>query len=55
MSTPNASVSSTVLASADDMRQSLRRISHLKGRQPSPEALDTVHHLLGEARIGATG
>ena len=48
MSTPNASVSSTVLASADDMRQSLRRISHLKGRQPSPEALDTVQHLLGE-------
>ena len=48
MSTANLSASPTVLASADDMRQSLRRISHLKGRQPSPDALDAVRQQVGE-------
>lgn len=48
MSTANLSASPTVLASVDDMRQSLRRISHLKGRQPSPDALDAVRQQVGE-------
>ena len=48
MRTANPSAPSTVLASADDMRQSLRRISHLKGRQPSPDALEAVRQRVGE-------
>mgnify|MGYP003349102615 CR=1 FL=1 len=48
MSTSNVSASTQVLASADDMRQSLRRISHLKGRQPTPEATDAVLRLVGD-------
>jgi NADH:ubiquinone oxidoreductase subunit F (NADH-binding)/NADH:ubiquinone oxidoreductase subunit E len=37
-----------VLASAEDMRQTLRRISHLKGRQASAEAMAWVQQHIGE-------
>ena len=39
--------STAVLASAQDMRDTLRRISHLKGRQPVAEAMAWVQQRIG--------
>ncbi len=39
---------STPLASIDQMRQSLRRIAHPKGRQAQEEAVAQVRELIGE-------
>jgi NADH:ubiquinone oxidoreductase subunit F (NADH-binding)/NADH:ubiquinone oxidoreductase subunit E len=43
----NAPSDTVHLASPDDLRASLRRISHLKGRQPQAEALQAVEALIG--------
>ena len=39
--------SATFLATADDMRERIRRKSHLKGRQPEEAAMADVAQLLG--------
>ena len=43
-----SSSSDHVLATPDQMRATLQRISHLKGRQPSDAALHSVRELVGE-------
>ena len=40
-----------LLASADDMRQRIRRLSKLKGRQPDDESLAQVRALIGAAPV----
>ncbi|MEY4363954.1 MAG: hypothetical protein RLZZ24_1306, partial [Pseudomonadota bacterium] len=44
---PTQPATTAVLASPEDMRQTLRRISHLKGRQPQSDALEQVQACIG--------
>jgi formate dehydrogenase beta subunit len=48
---PSQEVKAVALATADELRQSLRRHSQLKGRQPDAQSLAEVSALLGSAAL----